>query len=496
MGPKPWSSCATGSLLHRCGARAAASGYPLPRRTSLKTTRCVSAAARVLGGLCVSRPYHSASSLALGERCQHAWGLHYLDDIVEPPIAWDDIEAKRVLVGDVTRTPCQQCYSPSLHLDAAQAVAVCLRCGNETPWASPRQRGASIGSAMHALFEAWYRGQSVDWTSTVGQIATAGVRHLPAPDRCHRVEVEASIGIEPTGLDRSPTRMQVHGVWLAGFRDLLAWPFDDEATRLGLQTRSPILFDYKGTSDIAKWAKDIATLTQDTAANAYALDVMLRYRLDQLQCRWVYFQTKGPHAAAPVDFVITLEGARAALREPCRLARELDQLQSSAESPRSPMRCTDYLMPDRRSGGWTGGCEYHCTVGGPCDQLRPLKSFWRLLDRLEQRPMASLKEKFANRSAALVAPPPATEPAAPPIGSAEPPPPTEDTTAPTPAKRSRKPRTASTASASTGDAATFAERKAAAEAKIAEGQAELDSVLVDISAARDALAALLPEAGR
>jgi len=440
----------------------------------------------------VTRPYHSPSSLAKGERCHHAWALHYIDGLIEPSYDWADIEAGRVIAGPLRGATCPECHRSLSEVDGE---ARCVPCGIVVPRANARQRGASIGTALHSFLEAWYRGEAVDWTSTVGQIAAAGEPYLPDPDRCHRVEVETSIGLEPTGLDRPPTSMLVHGVRLGGFRDLVAWPNAKEAERLGYIDGEPVLIDYKGTSDVAKWAKPVDVLRADNAANAYALDVLRRYGGQSLQCRWLYFQTKRRPVAAPVDFVISVDDAYAALRPAADLARELDRLTSSAAAPRSPLRCTDYLVPDRRTGGWSGGCEYHCTAGGPCDQLRPLRAFFHLADRLEQRPMASLKDKFNKAKTAPATPPPETAPATPPVGSASPPPPAEDPAAPPPAATPAKPRNRRKGQASPppmGDAASYAERKAAAEAKIAEGQAELAAVVAEIAAARDALAALLP----
>jgi hypothetical protein len=402
------------------------------------------------------RPYHSASSLALGARCERAWAYHYLENITEPELAWADIESGAVQ-------------------------------------ANSRQRGAAIGKALHQHWEDWYLHREVDWTSTVGRIAEAGLALLPDRELC-TTQIEEPIGDERTGLElpKPPLAMSVHGVRLAGFRDLVAWPLENEALRLGLKPWCPVLIDYKGTSDIQRWAKTSDQLRVDTQASAYALDVMHRTHRTRMQCRWVYFQTKRQRQALAVDFVLTREECEANLREPCETAKRLDTLTPDTARP-DPDRCVDYLMPDRRSPtGWQGGCEYHCSVGGPCEQVRSLKSFFLLTAKLEQKPkMTSMKGKFSKPTNA--APPAATEPEAPPVGSTEPPAREEQ---PAPAPRTRKPRTPSASPATQKSLVTdLADAKAQAEAKIAEGQAELDAVLEQIQAARDSLTALLPEGG-
>lgn len=442
------------------------------------------------------RPYYSPSALVKGERCRHAWALHYLDGLVEPSYDWREIEAGRVIVGNVMRASCPQCGRAMVELDLQ--TARCPVCEGVTmPRANARQRGASVGSALHTHWEAHYRGGDPDWTSEVGLIASAGMPLLPRREACTRVEVERAIGDVSTGVPRPPTAMIVHGVPVGGYRDLVAWPDETEVRRLRASTGclvdlgQPLLVDYKGTSDVTRWAKTVDTLRADPAAAAYALDVIERAGLDGVACRWVYFQTKGTHRALPVDFWLSRDDCLRALEPYCRLALDLDGLESSANAPRSPMRCTDFMWPDNRSGGWAGGCEYHCTVGGPCDQLRPLAAFFALSARLEKPKMAIDKSKFAR--AANATPPPATEPAAPPVGAAEPPPPATD---PAPKTRTRKPRTTAAATAtSAGDVASLTARKAAAEAKIAEGEAELAAVQAEAQALIDAAAALLPAEG-
>lgn len=449
------------------------------------------------------RPYYSPSALVKGERCRHAWALHYLDGLVEPSYDWREIEAGRVIVGNVMRASCPQCGRAMVELDLA--TARCPVCESVTlPRANARQRGASVGGALHSHWEAHYRPDlpDPDWTSEVGLIASAGMPLLPRRESCYRLEIEHAIGDVPTGCDRPPTAMIVHGVPVGGFRDLVAWPDETEVRRLRASTGclvdlgQPILVDYKGTSDVQRWAKTTDTLRADPAAAAYALDVIERNGLDGVACRWVYFQTKGTHRALPVDFWMSRDDCLRALEPYCQLAKELDAIDSSADAPRSPMRCTDFMWPDNCSGGWAGGCEYHCTVGGPCDQLRPLAAFFALSDRLEKPKMAIDKSKFAR--AANAAPPPAPPPAAPPVGAAEPPPPEADPAAdpaPTPAKpRTRKARSAAAPAAPAG-ASDYAARQSAAREKIAEGEAELAAVNAEIQAAAEALAALLTTEG-
>jgi biotin carboxyl carrier protein len=328
---------------------------------------------------------------------------------------------------------------------------------------------------VHATAEAWYRDERPDWTSLPGQILLSGAGYLPHPDRCERVEVERAIGDEPTGLvaPRSPTTITIHGVRWGGFIDLVAWPTRGERERLwpaGVLV-GPVLIDHKTTASIARYAKTPDELTHDVAAAVYGVDVMTRYGLDALACRWVYYESKRVRRAVPVDFALTGQGALDTIAPAAELARHLDTIERSADATCNSLACDEY-----------GGCPYHPAQGGPCDVRRGLAAAFANPRRQSMALTDEDKAKFAALQKAAPATPTADAPAEAPAAPAE-------TTAP--AKSTRKRKGSAPTPVAAGAPGDFAARKAAAEQKIAEGQAELAQVVAEIAAQRDALTALL-----
>src|SRR5262245_76417 len=151
------------------------------------------------------RVHHSPSSLALGASCERAWWFRYGEGLKDPEVPWDAI----------------------------------ARAGNQ--WkkiATPRQRSAALGKAMHSVGEAWYGGETPAWNTFPGQVYLSGTHLLPHPSRCHDIEIEQSIGFAPyprTKEDDPETCLERSGVRFVGFVDLRVRPFDSELDRLGLR---------------------------------------------------------------------------------------------------------------------------------------------------------------------------------------------------------------------------------------------------------------------
>ncbi len=275
----------------------------------------------------MARPYHSASSIALVKRCQHAAALQYIAGIREPEVPWAAIE------------------SGAAH--------------------TSRQRSTALGKAMHTVGERWYAqapGMAPDWHSLPGEIFLSGAHLLPHPERCHAVHVEQPIGHVPLpalGPGKPTLALDVHGVRWAGFKDLLT-SAPGEFIRLKLDCPDGwLLTDYKSTGSIERYALTPDALEVDTQASLYAIDVCLRLRLDEIPARWVYFETKKVRRAAPVDARLTLARALDVLGPLAELAREFDLIERVEDAPKNPLACGDY-----------GGCPHHVTAGGPCDARR------------------------------------------------------------------------------------------------------------------------------
>jgi hypothetical protein len=366
------------------------------------------------------RAYHSASSVALGKRCPRAWAYAYID---------------------------------GLRLPGSPATA--------------------LGSRVHAVFERFFRGESVDWLSEEGRIAASGIEYLPRPEACSAIEVERPIGSLPTPMadGSSGVSFEAHGVRWAGFRDL--------AVRVdGLWYQ----VDYKTTASIAKWAKTPAELRADAQCCLYSLELAARKGLDVVSSRWLYLEAKQVRRAFPVDVRMTADEALEALSPAAALAKALDQIPDTASAEQRTSACDDF-----------GGCGYHQRQGGPCDARRSVSSYFAQRKGMNM----ALDPATAKKFGALASPPPAPPPPAPkkpgafgasPVAVVAGPdapkrrgrPPKSESAGPTPAAAPLPASPSAGPAGSAADLAALVERIAAAETAIAEDQAEL-------SAARAAL---------
>jgi hypothetical protein len=315
----------------------------------------------------VPRPYHSPSSIATGRRCRRAWAYAYLAGLRDPEVPW--------------------------HEDMAAG----LREG-----VTARQRSTALGKAMHAAAESWYRGETVEWSTFPAQVFLSGAHLLPHPDRVHAVHVERAIGAAPMPAGVSdhapPTRLQVHGVWFAGYADLLV---SAPAEFVRMRVDAPdgwLLVDYKSTASVARYALTPEALAADVQCNLYALDAMTRLGLDELPARWVYFETKRKRQAAPVDVLVTRKRALEVLQPAAELARELDAIVDVDEAPCNTDACADY-----------GGCVYHVSVGGPCLARRSIGKSIAKGNKSMSPEMQKKLDALKAQQAGGAAPPPADE---------------------------------------------------------------------------------------
>src|SRR5690606_26890144 len=217
---------------------------------------------------------------------------------------------------------------------------------------------------------------------------------------------EAAIGTVPLppredAREGAPTTaLRVHGVLWAGFRDLVALPTREERKRLRLPPAPHdwVLFDYKTSANVARYALSADALRADVQANLYAIDVIEwlarehGLRVDRLPARWVYLESKRGRRAEPRDTVIAYEDAQRVI-EPCAaLARELDQIERVEDAPQNPRACGDY-----------GGCPYHVSAGGPCDARRSVGTLIqaRVKPKRKDNQAMAISEDMKARFAAL-----------------------------------------------------------------------------------------------
>ncbi len=292
------------------------------------------------------RKHHSPSSLATATLCERKWGYQYLEGIRTPELTWAEIEAG----------------APH----------------------SNGQRSRALGTAVHAVLEAWYRGEDPAWSTFPGQVALAGAHYLPHPSKLAApARVEQWLGLRTTPK-------------LVGKVDLRVLPSPEESARLGLP-HGWVTVDYKTSRDLG-WCKSVAELEADGQLNVYALDA----GTDPALMRWLYFDTGNKRRAKPVDVVRTYTQASTHVDGMLNHARHLDTLESVEECTPNPDSC-----------GAFGGCEFHKSRGGPCDaQRRPGKIIQARIIKDNSNMLGKFGAGFRSQVQAAAAPTPA--PVAPP----------------------------------------------------------------------------------
>jgi hypothetical protein len=398
----------------------------------------------------LTRLYHSASSLALGDRCERAWWYQYVAGIREPRVEWATIAH----------------YVADRSADAHGVYWWRDPAGRGEPVKS-RQRSTALGTEMHSRFQAWHEHRPVNWTDLPGQIALSGAALVPHPQACTVVRTEAPIGdaaiVGATDSHAPPVGFRVAGIVWAGYRDLVVQA-PAELARLGITDVADgwLLDDYKSSADIARYALTSAGLRDDFAANLYALATMTETGHDRLPARWTYCETKRVRRAAPVDAVITRSAATDAVMAGSERARHLDSLRLESDATPNTLACGDY-----------GGCPHHHSVGGPCDARRSFGSIVQTLVKKEKQQMvlpAAIQERITPPNGAPAGvqfgavpvapvstfgqhagPPPApVAPPPPPVAVAAPPPPAEEP------PKARKPRQAAAPAAAPAPVAVAA----------------------------------------
>lgn len=311
--------------------------------------------------------HHSPSSLSTAASCERKWWYDHVERRREPDVTWEQIEAAGA---------------------DWQKIA------------TPHQRSAARGTAVHAVFEEYYEGGSPNWASYIGQIAITGRAHLPLREACSEIRVERSIGDDPYPADHDPgrTALMLDGVRFLGYVDLEVRldPDGAEARRLGISEAVRAgdgwyTFDYKTSKAVHRYAITPEKARTDPQGVLYPAAGMIRAGTEARGMRWVYMQTEGKPYAKPVDALVTYEGSKAHLRTMIDRGRELEQKKTIEDTAVNTDACTEY-----------GGCPHHVTRGGPCKAQRNIGRIAAMGFR-----DAYLKAKNAEGAAA-----PSTTPAA------------------------------------------------------------------------------------
>lgn len=254
---------------------------------------------------------HSASSIALAERCPRAWWLRYREGLKPPEIPW--LKAKR-----------------------AKARGERLPAGAYS---------RALGTEMHRLAEIYLTtpprkaARLIDWNDLPGQCLAELVPHLPPAGSVPRRRVEARMSLK------------VDGVSFRGLIDVLA----------GLAE----VWDHKTTRSIREYA-----LLPDAVARA--VGVPNRSLRDDLQaclyalyragakgagalCRWNYTETDRVRRSLPVVQYIPRTHALTVANRAAATARTVEAFRTKDDATPDTSACDQY-----------GGCWYryagHCTV--------------------------------------------------------------------------------------------------------------------------------------
>jgi hypothetical protein len=290
--------------------------------------------------------HHSASSLTTASQCERKWWYENVERIREPDVEWDAVAGFK--------------FDRARRLWVGPGGATC----------TSKQRGGARGTALHALLEAYYSGQAVDWSSHIGQIAMSGRAHLPHREACLEIRIEECIGDEPYPAEHDPERTAlVFGdVRILGYVDLEVRldPAGDEAKRLGIvdalrRGGGWYTFDYKTSRDVAEYALDPAEAVVDPQGILYSAAGMIRTDTEARGMRWVYMQTETKSFSKPVDALFTYEGSRVHLTTLVDRAGALQTKTSIDDCLPNTEHCDEY-----------GGCPHHHTRGGPCTAQRPV----------------------------------------------------------------------------------------------------------------------------
>lgn len=266
---------------------------------------------------------HSASGIALGQRCEHAWALRYIDKHKPPDVPWADIaaaEAAGYRYGD-SRHPCQ----------------------------AGGQRGASLGKEVHARAEIYLAGTAkqraaLEWSDLPGQVLHHLIAHLPPAGSVPRSAVEHAFSVE------------LCGVQWRGLIDIFAYDAAPGAHVLDHKTSKDILAYALLPDTVAiAWQCPERSLRNDLQACMYALYTAVRIVLDpseSVRLQWTYTETGRCRRSLPVVQDISASHALRVVREAADLARKLERYSSSAEAPGNTLACSEY------GGCWQRG--RHC----------------------------------------------------------------------------------------------------------------------------------------
>lgn len=277
-----------------------------------------------------------------------------------------------------------------MHWFSATQVETYLLCPRKWAWykvagiVQPPSPSLALGSAVHAQLEGWLRdGKPLDLLSEAGQIAMAGLHHLPAPGTPGLVVEQAY-------------QLVIGGHHFRGAKD---WQL--------LDRRPPVVGDHKTTKDY-RWVKTVEELRTNIQAALYAADSMLRTQYPVCDLQWTYFKTSGGRGSQVVHLRVTAEEIVPTIDRVIKACDEMSLILRAGvraeEVPINPEACEAF-----------GGCPYQSICN-----LTPEQRFRAMMNQQATSDfLAKLQERNPSRGApagAINPPEAALAPAAPPPG--------------------------------------------------------------------------------
>jgi hypothetical protein len=261
---------------------------------------------------------HSASSIALAERCDRAWWHRYRDKLKPPELSW--LKVKR------------------------------MRARGEALPAGAFSK--ALGKEVHRLAEFYLylpprkAERLIDWNDLPGQCLAEIIPYLPPAGSVPRKDVEARLSIV------------VNGVRFRGLIDVVGRAL----------ARAVEVYDHKTTRDIREYAllpdavarrlnQPKRSLRDDLQACMYVLAraTLTRPARRGGLCRWNYTETQRSRRALPVVQFIPTAHARVVAERAAKVARRVEGFKSVADAVPNTLACDQY-----------GGCWYraegHCRV--------------------------------------------------------------------------------------------------------------------------------------
>lgn len=261
---------------------------------------------------------HSASSIALANRCHRAWWHCYRDKLRPPELAWKLVKRMRA------------------RNQALPAGAY----------------GKALGTEMHRLAEMYLTlpprkaARQIDWTDLPGQCLAEILPYLPPAGSLRRSQVERAVSVK------------VDGVAFRGLIDVVG----------AALARVVEVYDHKSTRDIRAYAKlphavavqikqPERSLRDDLQSCLYVLARAKKAEPAAVGglARWNYTETQRTRRALPVVQYIPTAHARTVVASAAKVARTVEAFETIDDAVPNTLACDQF-----------GGCWYrhegHCRV--------------------------------------------------------------------------------------------------------------------------------------